>query len=517
MPRRILNRLPLRTRLTLWVVAIAVVMQAAVGGVFFLYQQQAVNGFFDGQLKTAGRAMAESMRGLMPDLDVAELRAVADRGTKNALFSGFVMSVYDASGTELVTMRTKPPQNAVTAEEIIALANNGRTLTRRYRASEVKRYEPGATMARGVYQPFHAVDGKRYVLAAWTSDTAAEQMLSLVLHAVVAAFVPGLVVAGLCGWVIAGLAVRPIREVSLAARRLGPESIDRAMPLTGNSPEVERLQRDLENARQRLASAFAAQERFMSNVSHELKTPIAVLLTEAQTLRTRDASRDVKEFVSSMTDELRRLGAMVDSFLLLTRVRDGRSVVRDTKHLINEMLMESVTHCKPMAAPYEVKLLPLLCETNVELRVRGDPSLLRTMLDNLVRNAIRFSPRGGAIEIAALEMGNLAVLRVRDRGPGIPDALIDRVFDRFVQAPEEHRRGRGHGLGLEIAQGIAELHGGRITARNLRGPAATTGEPGPIQGCEFEVRLPRVIEDISDQPSPPSDDEKAVNNRSETK
>ena len=497
MPRRILNRLPLRTRLTLWVVAIAVVMQAAVGGVFYLYQQQAVNGFFNGQLVSCGESMAESLRGLMPGVDLAQLRALAEKQTRNALFSGFVMAVYDASGRELVTMRTRPGPNAVSEREISVVAQSGRAMTRRHRALEVKRFEPGATMARGVYQPFEGIDGKRYVLAAWTSDTAAEQMLNLVLQAVLAAFAPGLAAAGLCGWVIAGLAVKPIREVSLAARRLGPESIDRAMPLTGTSPEVERLQGDLENARQRLANAFAAQERFMSNVSHELKTPIAVLLTEAQTLRTGEANREVQEFVRSTADELRRLGAMVDSFLLLTRVRDGRSVVRDTEHLINELVMESVSHCRPMASQHEVRLSPRLCETAVDLKVRGDPSLLRTMLDNLVRNAIRFTPRGQEIEVTALEMGNLALVRVRDHGPGIPDALIERVFDRFVQAPEEQRRGRGHGLGLEIAQGIAELHGGRIAVRNVRG-ASANGAAGAVEGCEFEVRLPRVNRDASE-------------------
>lgn len=520
LPHRIINRLPLRTRLTLWVVAIAVVMQAAVGGVFYLYQQQAVNDFFDDQLHARTNTMVDSLRSRMPRLDRETLKTLADAEPKNAMFSGFVLTVWDDQGVEVATTRREGQPAKLTPEEVRAVAASTRSRMVRNVTPETERADQAAAMPRMMVRAFTADDRRRYVLGAATSDAYAQQMLNLVMRAVLAAFLPGLVVAGLCGWVISGLAVRPIREVSEAARQLAPESIDRAMPLTGSSPEIERLQRDLENVRQRLASAFAAQERFMSNVSHELKTPIAVLLTEAQTLDIRGASKDVGDFVRSACDELRRLGGMVDSFLLLTRVRDGRSVVRNSDYLINELVVDSVSHCTPMADQHDVRLTPRLCETDLELRVRGDPALLRTMLDNLVRNAIRFSPKGGHIIITAMSAGNLALVRVRDFGPGIPESVIDRIFDRFVQAPDEQRRGRGQGLGLEIAQGIAELHGGKIKVRNCRpgddsDPGCARGDSGDgegmggnghrarlmaaaeceslVDGCEFEVRLPRVV------------------------
>jgi signal transduction histidine kinase len=116
----------------------------------------------------------------------------------------------------------------------------------------------------------------------------------------------------------------------------------------------------------------------------------------------------------------------------------------------------------------------------MDTAVAGEPELLRTMLDNLVRNAIRFSPTDERVEVEASVVGDRVKIRVRDYGPGIPAAQLATIFDRFAQAPEEQRKGRGHGLGLAIALGIAELHGGSISAENCED-----------RGCTFVVELPQ--------------------------
>lgn len=132
-----------------------------------------------------------------------------------------------------------------------------------------------------------------------------------------------------------------------------------------------------------------------------------------------------------------------------------------------------------MALQHGVRLRLDLEEEPLPLIVLGENELLRVMVDNLVRNAIRFSSKGQAIDIAVFRTTESSSICVRDEGPGIPTELLDTLFDRFTQAPAETARGRGHGLGLSIAQGIAELHGGRISVRNL-----------PEAGAEFTVTLP---------------------------
>jgi signal transduction histidine kinase len=165
--------------------------------------------------------------------------------------------------------------------------------------------------------------------------------------------------------------------------------------------------------------------------------------------------------------------------------------------------MESFEHCLPMAQQYGVRLHPSLldAEDEVDTNLMGEPALLQSMLDNLVRNAIRFSPEEGTVEIALERAGQVVRLSVRDRGKGIPEGRLDQIFDRFAQAPEERRRGRGHGLGLEIAQGIAELHGGSIRAENRSGGGAafivTLPVSGPTDGPEEDGE----VQDEAEAPS----------------
>jgi signal transduction histidine kinase len=233
-----------------------------------------------------------------------------------------------------------------------------------------------------------------------------------------------------------------------------------------------------------MRQAFEAQERFLSNISHELKTPIATLLVEAQTLDRTDMSKLGVQFVRSVEEEMRKLGKLVESFLTLTRVKDGKGLARAELVPINELVLDSVSYCSPMARQYAVKLKPELAasDDDVDAAISGDPELLRTMLDNLVRNAIRFSPESGSVIIISAVRGTEAVFEVRDQGSGLPPAMLNNAFDRFVQAPEEQKQGRGHGLGLTIAQAVAELHGGKITVRNVAEGGACFTLRLPLRG-----------------------------------
>jgi two-component system OmpR family sensor kinase len=231
----------------------------------------------------------------------------------------------------------------------------------------------------------------------------------------------------------------------------------------------------------------------MSNVSHELKTPIAVMLAEAQTVRAAEAPQDVRAFLASTIDELEKLSRTVDSFLLLTRVRQGKGSLQNPFPCIaRDILMDSYEGCASMAAQHGVRIdLHLPQDETADAAVVGNADLLRTVIDNLLRNAIRFSPRGDVVDVRARVDHDRLVVSVRDHGPGIPADLVPRVFDRFAQSREEERRGRGHGLGLEIALGITELHGGSISVENI--PADEGG------GCRFAVTLP-----LAGSPSPAS-------------
>jgi len=477
--RRRLPGISLRIRLTAWVLAIFAVIQITLGGIVFLYQRASIDSFFEERLAIGARriraALAETPG---PPSDADLIRQAAEQ-LQFFMFERFYLVVFDAQGA-VVASSSRPPPTIPSAAVSRALTHTDMVIVPDAIRGQDDA-EPRSGVLRAAIGPYTGPRGSRYILLVASGDEYAQGMLSRVTQALLTTAPVGLLAAGVAGWCIAGIAVAPLRELRGLARRFSPESIGEPMLSKARDPEFARLERDLEGARERIAQALASQERFISNVSHEFKTPISVVLMESQALELDNAPEPIRKYVGSVREEMQRLGRLINSFLTLTRVREGRSQTVSRPCMINELLLESLGHCRPMARQHNVALRAGLLDDveDVDLTIRGDPELLRTMLDNLVRNAIRFSPAGGEVQVRGERDNGSVCIHVRDFGAGIPENMLHRIFDRFAQATAEERRGRGHGLGLEIAQGVAELHGGKITVENC-----------PDRGCEFTVRLP---------------------------
>jgi signal transduction histidine kinase len=230
-----------------------------------------------------------------------------------------------------------------------------------------------------------------------------------------------------------------------------------------------------------LEAGYRAQERFISNVAHDLKTSIAVMLTESQVFRSDNVSlEEVDEYRQSMISEMKRLGGLVEGFLTLARADQGDALARMRDVSVVDVLMEAVAECDSEASHLEVRLVTIVQgdeSSPGEVELRADADLLRAMLANLIRNAVRHSPAGEVVDIRLAQHEEWTVFSVRDRGPGVPDDLREVIFDRFVQAPGDQPRAAGTGIGLAIARSVAEMHRGRV--QNC--------DDG---GCTFTVRLP---------------------------
>lgn len=293
----------------------------------------------------------------------------------------------------------------------------------------------------------------------------------------------GILAALAAAWWIAGRAVAPIRALSDAARSLGPDVPDPSLRIPTTDDEVRMLQEELNSALLRLQAGYEAQERFISDVAHELKTPIAVLLTQAQVTRMGGSEQSSLDFVAEVEREMQRLGRLVESFLGLARAGITQAVPSESLST-SDLVLDALRDCRWLAAQRSVLLLPRLpeaAEDGPEAELRGDPQLLRTMLENLIRNAIRHSPPTVAVEVEVELRAEETAFNVRDRGPGIPEEDLGRIFERFVTIARDGRSSEGSGLGLSIALQIARLHGGTIEAANA-----------PGGGCCFTVRLPRA-------------------------
>ena len=233
----------------------------------------------------------------------------------------------------------------------------------------------------------------------------------------------------------------------------------------------------------RFREADVLKDTFISVVSHELKTPVAIIKGYAETLRRPEARRNpalVEEMLESITEESDRLARLVDDLLDASRLQAGGLPFRDVEDVDLRFIARRVIERYASQASNHRLILDFVPADDFPT-VRGDPQRLEQVLDNLVSNAIKYSPRGGIVEIKGEASTVEVVISVRDEGVGIPLEEQERIFSRFhrIENPET-RAVSGTGLGLYLTRAIMQAHGGRCWVDSVPGKGAT-----------FYVALPR--------------------------
>jgi two-component system phosphate regulon sensor histidine kinase PhoR len=211
---------------------------------------------------------------------------------------------------------------------------------------------------------------------------------------------------------------------------------------------------------------------FISNISHELRTPLAGLKALVDTLR-GGAIKDrpaAKRFLKRMDAEVDALAQMVEELLELSRIESGQAPLRLAPTPVAEVVLPPVDRLRPQAERAGLELTVLLPPGLPPILADADRA--RLVLTNLMHNAVKFTPPGGRITVAARPTGEEIVLSVQDSGVGIPDEDLPRIFERFYKA-DRARSGGGTGLGLAIAKHVVQGHGGRIWAESIEGQGST--------------------------------------------
>ena len=248
----------------------------------------------------------------------------------------------------------------------------------------------------------------------------------------------------------------------------------------GGRDEFGRLAAVFNETLGRLEESFDRLRRFTADASHELRTPLTALKSVGEVgVREGRDPEQYRDVIGSMLEEADRLAQLVDALLVLTRADRG-SVPVDGGPVDLGALAEDVADCLRVLA--DDKKQELSVERGAPgVVVKGDRSALRSVVMNLLDNAVKYTPEGGRIRIAVRrDPDGTAVLEVTDDGPGIPPELHGKVFDRFFRVERESRGRRdGAGLGLSIALRIVERHHGTIEV-----------ESAPGRGSTFRVRLP---------------------------
>lgn len=313
-----------------------------------------------------------------------------------------------------------------------------------------------------------------------------DQRIAALRRVFIVAIPLGLIASAAASLFVARRSLAPLGKIAREAQALTVSDLHRRIETHAAGDEVAEMVNVINGMLDRLEAAFRAQEHFIADVSHELKTPLAVLIGEAQVLLQRDRSReDHLRFVASVQDELQRLTRIVHSLLMLARADAGLPLSHALPLSVNEIVADSVRRCDQSARERQVMLVPHIAMpdmTEAPPMVLGDADLLGAVIDNLIRNSIRFSPPDGRVEVSvSADLANVCV-KVSDKGPGIAPEYLEKVFGRFFHLPGGDERIRGTGLGLAIARGMVELHRGTVHAVSPDGG-----------GCELVVQLPRHV------------------------
>lgn len=291
-------------------------------------------------------------------------------------------------------------------------------------------------------------------------------------EAFVAGFVPaaGLatVLAGFLGYRIARRGLAPVRRATDEALALSGADLSRRLSPPARMDEVGRLVQTLNGMLDRLAAAVARERSFTADSSHELRTPLAILTAEVELAHDRSTDETVRRGLDTALAEAGRLSGLVDDLLVLARADNGHLEASRPLDL-DELVDRVVARFGTLAARRGVRLRAAGAAV-----VRADAGGVERAVANLVDNALRHTPDGGAVTVAVRATGaESAEIAVRDTGPGVPADRLPLLFDRFSRVDDaRHERG-GAGLGLAIVAAVATAHGGRVTAVNAPGGGLT--------------------------------------------
>jgi heavy metal sensor kinase len=306
------------------------------------------------------------------------------------------------------------------------------------------------------------------------SDLAAMRRLALWLTVAGA----GVLVLGLAGgWWVATRAIRPIDAISATAMRIADGDLSQRISAANTESELGRLAGVLNSTFARLEAAFAQQARFTSDASHELRTPVSVILSQTQTALSRErSSPEYREALEACQRAARRMKTLTESLLELARLDAGQEPIKRERFDLLGVARDCVELLRPLAAERGIQIH---CDVP-PMECLGDAERIGQVVTNLLTNAIHFNRDQGEVRLSARTENGAVLLTVADTGQGIPAEDIPHLFERFYRVDKSRSRIQGrNGLGLAICKAIVDAHGATIDVSSQAGVGST-----------FTVRLP---------------------------
>ncbi len=266
----------------------------------------------------------------------------------------------------------------------------------------------------------------------------------------------------------------PIMDLRRGMQAVADGNFDVRLQTKSSSKELQELIAGFNMMAQELSSTEILQTNFVSNVSHEFKTPINAIEGYTTLLQSTDNIDEVENaYIEKILFNTRRLSSLVSNILLLSKIENQSIQTDQQRYALDEQIREVLVSMEAAREPKDIDF-----DVDLErVEYYGSESLMCHVWSNLLGNAIKFSPRGGLVKLRLMEKESQIIFYVEDRGPGIGEDAKKRIFDKFYQEDTSHKE-EGNGLGLALVKRILSNTGGTVTAENV-----------PEGGCRFTVTL----------------------------
>lgn len=457
-----------RVRLTLWYTGLLAVFLVLLSlATYFIFWRSTLQRT-DSGLAELAEAFLTTANAEIPDIVGPD---AAKYATQEAIvehrFRDHIFVVLKPDGTLLTSSADLPTKAREEASDaaVLASAEFRKIVEGAARADRFYEIVKGGRSGYRAYVRKFPLKGQTYTLVILQSLHPQNAMLEEV-QATFAWVIPiAIVLASAGGYFLARKSLAPVVAMSTQAGRIGAENLHERLPVQNARDELGHLAASFNALLERVDRSFEQQRRFMSDASHELRTPAAILRGESEVALSKDErpAEEYRESLSVLHAEAQRLTQIVEDLFTLTRADAGQYPLAPKDFYLDELLADCVHATRSLALAKEIALAS---EVTEELPIRADEGLLRRMVLNLLDNAIKYTPRGGRVTVSCERAGNEYALSVRDTGPGIAPELREKVFERFFRADKARTRaegdGVGAGLGLSIARWIAEAHNGRL-------------------------------------------------------
>ena len=449
----------IRTRLTLWYLAIIVILLLMFSSVAYFMLYYNLYNNLDNSLQNRANSLSGATMVIPRSNEL--LMSFDANGTMTQQIGGVTVDASKLSG--LIT-------KAVAGQNTYLTATGTEN-------QQVRLY------ATAFFNPFN---GQPVVIVVGQTTTEITDVLHTFIYVIVFAMVGVIVLAGLGGLFLAERALKPVQQITKTAQNIEGSDLSQRINVKTDD-ELGRLASTLNEMIGRLEESFNRQRQFTADASHELRTPLAIMQAEATLALSKERTPDdYRKSLETISQESDYMSSVISKLLFLARSDAGKEQLNFEGVELKELITGLSANIEVLAQDKGIKFA---VDAKEELTVNGDKVKLRQLFINILENAVRYTPADGLISVSLVKQESNAVVSISDTGIGIPPEHLPHIFERFYRVDKARARADGGvGLGLAIAKIIAESHKGTITVASEVGKGTTFTISLPLKDAEPSVK-----------------------------